>query len=523
LFRQVNAADGKTRARATGMGQQKALVIGVSSYPLPIPSLPGVANDAQAMADILGSPQGQFRPSGVEVLTDASANAGAIRDRLAVALKNAARDDTVFVYIAGHGEVHNGVYYFVAHDTVPARLAETGVPLTELRDLFDGSPSRRIFVWLDFCHSGGIIDRSASGSVDEENEIIERTLKVAKGAGKLIVAACTAEQTAKEPRHGTVRHGFFTLALIDGLRGKAANADGEVTASSLYEYVVKRVEAESRDQCPVMIGHMQGSIVLMHYADRVLPQDAVATTSVVPAACDSSGDWILLHTNFLHADEVRHNADGTITAEIASRSTEESAAIQQLHPSRHDRPRSVAFAYGDDALIVSVSKIEGRSSGKRQVWTVTLKPEDIRYGGGLMEMSVQGHSADEIAEMRTGRLLLNDPAPPRQDARRRNHFDIVENAIRGMGTRIPVERCILHGVWEAYGTQPTIVLPYARLSSIYILKASDCVEQVLELRLGPVTDGKCHVRFRGRRARRASNVEPHVISLEGDCPLEGIV
>jgi len=342
------------------------------------------------------------------------------------------------------------------------------------------------------------------------------------GSGKLIVAACTAEQTAKEPKYGPVKHGFFTLALLDGLRGKAANSDNEVTASSLYEYVVKRVESESEDQCPVMVGHMQGSIVLMHYGDR-LPAQAggmVAAPAQALAPCDSSGDWILLHTHFLHANEVRHNADGTITAEIAPRSTEESAAIQQLHPNRHDRPRSVAYAHGDDALIVAVSKLEGRSSGKGQVWTVTLKPEDIRYGGGSTEMSVQGHSAEEIAEMRTGRLLLNNPTTPRQDSRRGVHIDIVESAIRGIGTRLPVERCILHAVWEAYGSQPNVFLPYARLSAIYALKASDCVEQILELRLGPVSAGKCHVRFRGRRARKDSNSEPHPITLEGDVTLD---
>ena len=33
-----------------------------------------------------------------------------------------------------------------------ARMAETGVLLAALRDMFDASPSRRVFVWLDFCH-----------------------------------------------------------------------------------------------------------------------------------------------------------------------------------------------------------------------------------------------------------------------------------------------------------------------------------------------------------------------------------
>lgn len=145
------------------MGQQRALVIGVSNYPPPIPSLPGVANDAKAMADLLGSPQGQFRGGDVTVLTDAQATGAAIHERLDDALGKAGWDDTVFVYMAGHGKVHNGAYYFAAHDTDRGRLAETGVQLANLRTLFDDSQSRRVFVWLDFCHSGGVIERDLTG------------------------------------------------------------------------------------------------------------------------------------------------------------------------------------------------------------------------------------------------------------------------------------------------------------------------------------------------------------------------
>jgi hypothetical protein len=52
------------------------------------------------------------------------------------------------------------------------------------------------------------------------------------------------------------------------------------------------------------------------------------------------------------------------------------------------------------------------------------------------------------------------------------------------------------------------------------MKGSDCVEQVLELLLRPVKGGKCHIRFRGRWARRYSNVGPHAINLEGASPRE---
>lgn len=504
------------------MGQQKALVIGVSTYPPPIPSLPGVANDAQAMADLLGSPQGQFHNGAVGVLTDAQAKGVAITEQLAAVLGKAGRDDTVFVYMAGHGTIHNGAYYFVAHDTARGRVAETGVPLTALRDFFDNSPSRRVFVWLDFCHSGGIIERAAAESVAQENEIIVRTLKVAKGAGKLIVAACTAEQTAKEPKHGAVKHGFFTLALLDGLRGKAVNADGEVTASSLYEYVVKRVEVESHDQCPVMIGHMQGSIVLMHYADRrsaPASDQFTGTAAANVSVCESSGSWVMVGDLFLPSESVSQQGD-RILIEVRPRSTEENAAIQRLRP-RHGRGDPVPFAHGDDALVARVSELTSRSAGGQQVVTLTLTPEDVTFGGHGMETTVQGQTAEQIAEKRAGRLLLNAPPAPKSKGRSGGIEDFVEMHIRGTsGTRYPAERAVIQEVYAAFKASPALLLPLARLKLLFAMKASDCVEQVLELRLGPISDGKCRVRFRGRRAKRYSNVEPHVIDIEGDCLLE---
>jgi len=126
----------------------------------------------------------------------------------------------------------------------------------------------------------------------------------------------------------------------------------------------------------------------------------------------------------------------------------------------------------------------------------------------------------EIAEKRAGRLLLNDPPAPGPKARRDTAESFVEIYIRGSsGTRYYVDRSVLSEVYAAYKDRPELILPLARLKLLYALRASDCVEEVLELRLGPIQDRRCHVRFRGRRARRYSNLDPHVIVIEGDCLL----
>jgi uncharacterized caspase-like protein len=133
------------------------------------------------------------------------------------------------------------------------------VPLATIKAAFDASPSQRAFLWLDFCHSGGILARDLAG-VPDDRAIIERSLKVVQGQGKLILAACTPYQSAWESAQ--VGHGLFTDALLRGLKGGAAK-DGEVTINSLFDFIDKQMGSDR--QRPMMFGQMTGRVVLMHY------------------------------------------------------------------------------------------------------------------------------------------------------------------------------------------------------------------------------------------------------------------
>ena len=181
----------KSRSRT---GREKALVIGISDYPPPIRKLPAVANDVREMAKLLSSDQGQFPSQNVRSLADGEATQKAVLDGDRSAPSRASQaDDAVFAYMAGHGEVVAGEYYFIAHDTTAQGIAINGVPLKRLKAAFDSSPSQRAFLWLDFCHSGGIIPRDLEAEPDDR-EVISRTLEVVQGQGKLIIAACTPSQ-----------------------------------------------------------------------------------------------------------------------------------------------------------------------------------------------------------------------------------------------------------------------------------------------------------------------------------------
>jgi uncharacterized caspase-like protein len=148
----------------------------------------------------------------------------------------------------------------VAHDTKADALPDTGVPLKVIKTAFDGSPSQRAFLWLDFCHSGGILARDLVGAPDHR-AVIERSLKVVQGQGKLILAACTPYQSAWES--ALVGHGLFTDALLRGLKG-GASKDGEVTINSLFDFIDRQMGSDR--QRPMIFGQMTGRVLLMHYA-----------------------------------------------------------------------------------------------------------------------------------------------------------------------------------------------------------------------------------------------------------------
>lgn len=503
------------------MAEYKALVIGVSQYPNPDWELPAVTGDVREIAKLLGSKYGSFQEDNVELLTDESATKDAVIDAIKRTLKTASEDDTVFIYLAGHGsaDTGTGLYYFIPYDADPYRLDTSAVRLDEVRKEFENCPSKRAFMWLDFCHSGGIIERDLK-KCEDDKQLIERTLEVVKGEGKLIFAACAAEQKAAESQ--LLGHGLFTSSLLNGLRGEAA-AQGEVTANSLFDYI-DRTMGNDR-QSPMQFGHMRGRVVLMHYNDVPVEKNRTQT-EVGSGKVSSSGKWLMLGSSFFESQSVDENMDGEITIVMETSSAEEEAVVRRLRPDKFGQSNPIPFAHGNNGVLTTVKNLESSSSGDSQIWTVTLKPEDFEYGGARLEMAYQTnqghHTPEDFARMRASRLLLNDPpanvdAGNMSDIERINH-SMMENFIRGMNSPAEVQDCAIHMIYRSIGDKPEFLI-FARLLAVYLIRCASIAEEILELSLGPVHDQVVDVKFRGRRRRKYQNVDPAIIEIEGECSL----
>jgi hypothetical protein len=491
----------------------RALVAGVSAYSPPVSRLPAVANDIREMAKLLASKNGAFAKQGMTVLTDNAATQRAITTALRKTLIGPTADDSVFVYLAGHGALVGKEYYFIPVDIDTDDIASTGIPLTTIKQLFDQSKSRRVFLWLDFCHSGGIIAR---GSSNDGLSSIRRAIEVTQGEGKIIVAACTGAQSAYES--SAIGHGLFTDALLRGLRGEAKSAHGEVTAASLYDFVDHQIKHP--DQQPVFSGEMTGRIVLMHYPDRTaapanVTRPATAKGSVATVNRRSDASWVMLGDNFFPAQRVVNQSNGSTVIELELNSGEDEAALASLRPTQYGGKTRLAFAVKNEAFECEVEDVQSEHVGRKQRWKIQLRQlaDHSRFG---MEMSFNGISPTEIARRRVGRILLNDP--PVLASRSFGADSTLDGIITGNSGKYPAKGSAVQEAYLKFGSQPSWK-EIARLKSVLLLKMTGTIEHVLDLKIGTPRNGKVCVKFRGRRPRAYSNVEPEVIELNGVCSL----
>jgi hypothetical protein len=236
----------------------------------------------------------------------------------------------------------------------------------------------------------------------------------------------------------------------------------------------------------------------------------------------STGTWVMLDRFFLQARSVQHGQDGTFTVKIAPATAEDEADLESLRPQRHGGGDKLPFSARNDAHLVRVRGCEKDLSGKQPVWTLILAPEDNEFGGSGMEATINegGHSytPDEIARLRAGRLLVNEPPPKSADERHQAHFSLLEGAIAGSG-KYQVRECVIRSIYGRYGKRSSW-WELARLQAIFLLKATETVDHVLDLTIGPVRERKVVVTFRGRRRPRYTGQEPTLIEVSNTCALQ---
>jgi WD40 repeat protein len=227
-------------------GNLYVLAVGVNEFPdlARDASLKFAARDAQEVARFFGreGPR-HFRKVFVRALSDldeSKPDRSRIVDALGL-LADAGADDTVIVFLASHGVSDAaGNYYFLPRNARGDDVAATtgGVNAEApsllrwdaLAAALRRTAGRRILI-VDTCHA-----RSIEGRAD----LLSLAKRSAASRFALVVASQAHEESQEYP---PARHGLFTHALLEGLRGAGdANADGLITVEETFRHALPLVE-----------------------------------------------------------------------------------------------------------------------------------------------------------------------------------------------------------------------------------------------------------------------------------------
>lgn len=232
---------------------KKAFVVGIDNYK--INPLDACVKDAEEVAQLLSMPD--YYDYAVEICTNEKVTLQFLRQGLDRLLTG--EPEIAIFYFSGHGVVTDLGGYLVTHDYL--ELEDPGLSLDLLNKLIQArsKPKTSFILILDCCHSGIAKLKNGKDKISQSltKELVTQSIKI--GQGRVVLAACKPEESAVELlKEG---HGLFTFHLLNGLFGEAANQDGNITPTSLYEYI-SGVFENIHIQTPVFSGDISGCIVL---------------------------------------------------------------------------------------------------------------------------------------------------------------------------------------------------------------------------------------------------------------------
>lgn len=266
------------------------LAIGINDYAKPAWELFFPRNDAETLVSALrdrgtrllaenGRPA--FTSVRAETLLDRSASKDAIESLIERTETGA--QDVLVLYFAGHGyalEDERGWDWYLLPYTRQWRrstaspeeaedlIREHGLSARHLMSLLTRTPAQRVFLVLDSCHSGAVVE-AVEGMVAPsprpgDDAATQKALRqIARIGGLHVLAASRAHEKATELQ--LEPHGALTYLVLEGVRGEAdTDGDSSVTVREVIDYATAEMPnlADRLSQQPISqkpLGYSRGA------------------------------------------------------------------------------------------------------------------------------------------------------------------------------------------------------------------------------------------------------------------------
>ncbi|HSE15605.1 MAG TPA: caspase family protein [Pyrinomonadaceae bacterium] len=225
-----------------------ALIVGVDQYrDGQINSLNGSANDAKALANALITYAGFPADQVIVLSTDKTEDRQPTRINILTYLSNLASlvpKDGLFLFsFAGHGIERSGQAFLIPSDARLSRdislLEESAVSVTRMHDRIRAIGVGQVIVLLDACRNDPGGRAGAANNMSAAYTKFNFDVRNREVEAFATLYATAVGQRAYE--YIEKKQGYFTWAIVEALKGGAANDKGEVTLSALLRYVQENV------------------------------------------------------------------------------------------------------------------------------------------------------------------------------------------------------------------------------------------------------------------------------------------
>jgi WD40 repeat protein len=203
--------------------QLHIVAAGISKYADDGLSLKFAAADARAVADLFQrrgkGRKGLYRDVQAQVLLDGDATAAGVRRAFAQVKEKARPQDTLLVFLAGHGTMIGQRYYFIPHEF---KRSDAGMEddvrrqclsHDALGDLIEAVPALKRVVIFDTCASGGAVGLART---TRDPFVLQGAVeRLGRNRGVFAIAAAASMEEAQEVKE--LGHGVLSYALLAGL------------------------------------------------------------------------------------------------------------------------------------------------------------------------------------------------------------------------------------------------------------------------------------------------------------------
>jgi hypothetical protein len=248
-------------------------------------------------------------------------------------------------------------------------------------------------------------------------------------------------------------------------------------------------------------------LLLQKLGTRARPPGALASMSTSPRACILDS-----HQNLQAWVPVTRctwgNRDGTLV--LQPDDPTDAPFLHGLRTSTHQ----LLIALKHNVALCRISEVQHEFTAGADQWTIHLRIERFDFTPS-MEMGMNNLSADQIAEQRARRILLNEN--PSRDTNDWNEA-AVEALMRGLQTPLQAKASPFPALYILFGSDPVRFLETAWITAAMTLKAAGVVAEVTTLDLA-LEGTQLRIKFTGKRHKQYSNQPPTTINVNGYCAL----